>query len=180
MSEETQRYLYQFHNNINEWQHLIEKEAEEDHIPIMERDGIDFLKQLLRIKQPKRILEIGTAIGYSALQMIDAIPSAKMVTIERDPQRLERAKELFDQYDKRNRIELISGDAFDCIETVDEMGPYDVIFIDAAKGQYQRFFESFTPYLAEQGMVITDNILFHGYVANPSSTTKRLTLICIY
>ena len=167
-------YLKKLQNPAPEWQLMLEKTAARDQIPIMERQGIDFLKQLLRLKQPDRILEIGTAIGYSALQMNDAVPDAEIVTIERELKRGEQAEVYFERYDQQNKIKLILGDAFESVESAEESGPYDVIFIDAAKGQYQRFFENFSPMLKEQGVIITDNVLFHGFVIDPSSTSRGL------
>lgn len=167
-------YLQKLSQPSSGWQALLENEAERDQIPIMERDGIDFLKQILRLKQPKRILEVGSAIGYSALQMADAVPSTNIVTIERDQERANRATENFNRYNLSQTIELIIGDAFDVADQVNEKGPYDLIFIDAAKGQYQRFFELFSSMLTEQGVVITDNVLFHGYVVDSSEASKRI------
>lgn len=167
-------YLRKLQNPAPEWQVMLEKTAARDQIPIMEREGIDFLKQLLRLKQPVRILEIGTAIGYSALQMSDAVPNAEIVTIERDLKRGEQAEVYFERYDQLNKIKLILGDALESVESAKESGPYDVIFIDAAKGQYQRFFENFSPMLKEQGVIITDNVLFHGFVVEPASASKGL------
>src|SRR5690625_2455700 len=126
----------------------------------MEREGIDLLKQLLRLKHPERILEIGTAIGYSALQMSEAVPGASIVTIERDTAMIEQANQHFKQYDQEKKITLIPGDAFDSFEAVEEKGPYDVIFIDAAKGQYKRFFEKFSHCLMEQVIFIKAIIFF--------------------
>ncbi|WP_440895920.1 O-methyltransferase [Amphibacillus sp. Q70] len=174
MNRNINQYLIQLQKPASEWQFKLEEEAKRNHVPIMEREGIDFLKQLLRIQQPNHILEVGTAIGYSALQMIEAVPKAKIVTVERDRERLERAQVHFQQYDQAKKIDLISGDALECVDMISEKGPYDIIFIDAAKGQYKRFFESFTPFLTDQGIVITDNILFHGYVADTTLASKRL------
>lgn len=167
-------YLTKLRKPSSGWQRKLEELAERDHVPIMEREGIDLLKQLLRLKHPERILEIGTAIGYSALQMSEAVPGASIVTIERDTTMIEQANQHFKQYDQEKKITLIPGEAFDSFEAVEEKGPYDVIFIDAAKGQYKRFFEKFSPLLMEQGIIITDNILFHGYVVDSSLAVKRL------
>lgn len=167
-------YLQKLQQPSSGWQALLETEAERDQIPIMERDGIDFLKQILRLKQPDRMLEIGSAIGYSALQMADAVPNANIVTIERDQERAKRATEYFNTYNKNQTIDLIIGDAFDVAEQVKQKGPYDLIFIDAAKGQYQRFFELFSSMLTDQGVIVTDNVLFHGYVVDSSNASKRI------
>lgn len=152
----------------------MEKEAQESCVPIMERDGIEFLKQLIRLHQPARILEIGTAIGYSALQMADANKQAEIVTIERDEERFQRAVDYVGQFDVDQQIDLLFGDAFEHQELLINKGPYDMIFIDAAKGQYQRFFETFAVALGEKGVIITDNVLFKGYVVDDGAASKRL------
>lgn len=167
-------YLQKLRQPASTWQVLLEAEADRDRIPIMERDGIDFLKQILRLKQPNRILEIGSAIGYSALHMADAVPHSKIITIERDQERAKQALENFSKYNPSQTIELIVGDAFDVADQVNQKGPYDLIFIDAAKGQYQRFFELFALMLTSHGVIVTDNILFHGYVVDSSSASKRI------
>lgn len=172
--DKVNRYLQKLSQPSSGWKKLLEIEAERDQIPIMERDGIDFLKQILRLKQPKRILEVGSAIGYSALQMADAVSNTNIVTIERDQERAKRAAENLKKYNPNQTIELIVGDAFDVAAQVKEKGPYDVIFIDAAKGQYQRFFELFSSMLTDQGVIITDNVLFHGYVVDSSEASKRI------
>lgn len=172
--EQVREYLDTLKQPPTSWQVEMIDEAIKDRIPIMERDGIDFLKQMLRLKRPDRILEIGSAIGYSALQMIDAVPSARVITIERDQARAKRAKYYFNRYNQDQTIELIEGDAFDVAEQVRNQGPYDVIFIDAAKGQYQRFFELYSSMLTDNGVIITDNVLFHGYVINAQTASKRI------
>src|SRR5690625_4208724 len=100
-------YLTKLRKPSSGWQRKLEELAERDHVPIMEREGIDLLKQLLRLKHPERILEIGTAIGYSALQMSEAVPGASIVTIERDTAMIEQANQHFKQYDQEKKITLI-------------------------------------------------------------------------
>ena len=147
--------------------------AVENHIPIMEISGMEAMIQFLRIKQPKRILEIGTAIGYSALRMAHALPKTKIVTIERDEERAQLAQIYFQQFDNRGQIHLMKGDALETEELVAKQGPYDAIFIDAAKGQYKKFFELYSRFVNEQGIIITDNVLFKGLVAEEVIEHKR-------
>ncbi|WP_067837182.1 O-methyltransferase [Amphibacillus sediminis] len=167
-------YLNKLRPSAPAWAYILEEEAVRDGIPIMEREGIDFIKQVIRLKQPKRALEIGSAIGYSALQMADASPDLSIITIERDQKRYQRAQVHLQDLDKNNQIELIFGDALDAIDIISQKGPYDLIFIDAAKGQYQRFFELYQPLLNSGGVIITDNVLFKGYVADSTGASKRL------
>ncbi|KKK33112.1 SAM-dependent methyltransferase [Mesobacillus campisalis] len=151
----------------------METYATEHGVPIMEPAGIEAMLQILRIKSPKAILEVGTAIGYSALRMAYALPDAKIVTIERDELRLDKAREYIKEAARESQIVTIFGDA---LETRDEAGkwaPYDVVFIDAAKGQYRRFFEMYAGLLRPGGVVITDNVLFKGLVAEQQEIDKK-------
>lgn len=150
----------------------MENYAAEHCVPIMEAPGMEAMLQILRILEPKRILEIGTAIGYSALRMAYALPEAKIVTIERDSERCDIARQYFEQYD-RGQIMLIEGDALETEAEVRDYGPFDAIFIDAAKGQYKRFFTLYSRYLSERGIIITDNVLFKGLVAEEIIEHKR-------
>lgn len=142
---------------------LVEMEgyAEEHHVPIMQLAAIDALNQLLRIQKPESILEIGTAIGYSAMRMADAIPNCHIVTIERDAERVALAKEFIARSAVANRIKVIEGDALEV--DVDSIQPtFDAVFIDAAKGQYQRFFEKYAPLVPSGGVLYIDNMYMHG------------------
>jgi len=152
----------------------MESFAEEHKVPIMELVGIETLLQLLRMKDASKILEVGTAIGYSALRMAEALPNADIVTIERDEERIAIAEQYIKRSGDAERIILIKGDALEVCDQVAEQGPFDVIFIDAAKGQYQRFFELYAKYLQTDGMIITDNVLFKGLVAETEIESKRI------
>lgn len=143
----------------------IEDYAIAEHVPIMEPEGIATLLQFLRIHHPQAILELGTAIGYSAIRMAETLPDARIVTIERIEKRIEVAKANFSKSGFSNRITLVESDALEAFELVKEHGPFDLIFVDAAKGQYRRFFELYEPLLNKDGIIITDNVLFKGLVA---------------
>lgn len=147
--------------------------AKEHKIPIMELAGMETMLQLLRIQQSKKILEIGTAIGYSALRMADAMPAAKIVTIERDMERLQTANEFLNRTESSKQITIIRGDALEVEAIVREHAPFDAIFVDAAKGQYKKFFEIYSKYLDEDGIIITDNVLFKGLVCETEIESKR-------
>ncbi|MEK4028721.1 MULTISPECIES: O-methyltransferase [Bacillaceae] len=148
--------------------------AKEHGVPIMEPAGIEAMLQIMRIQQPKRILEIGTAIGYSALRMAAALPETEIITIERDESRYQQAIDYIHRSDCKSRIEVLFGDALDLIAEAGKKGPYDAIFIDAAKGQYTRFFEGYSAFLVPEGTVYTDNVLFKGYVAGIPVESKRM------
>ncbi|MEH7390951.1 O-methyltransferase [Bacillus sp. JJ1474] len=152
----------------------MEQYAKENEVPIMELAGIEALLQLLRIQKPKSILEVGTAIGYSALRMAYALPSCEIVTIERDAERYLLAEKYILEAGKETQIHLVKGDALEVESIIKEHGPFDAIFIDAAKGQYRKFFEIYSPYLSKDGMIITDNVLFKGLVCETEIENKRI------
>ncbi|WP_144476110.1 O-methyltransferase [Cytobacillus oceanisediminis] len=143
-------------------------------VPIMEQAGIETMLQLLRIQQPETILEVGTAIGYSAMRMAFALPQANIITLERDEDRYELAVDYIKRAGMQDRITQIKGDALELEAEVGAHAPFDAIFIDAAKGQYKRFFELYSSYLKPGGMIITDNILFKGLVYNQEAESRRV------
>ncbi|MFC7372738.1 O-methyltransferase [Fictibacillus iocasae] len=151
----------------------MEQYAKKNDVPIMELVGIESLLQLLRVKQPKSILEVGTAIGYSSIRMADALPETRIVTIEKDEERYTTAIENIKKAGLAHRITAVLGDANELHDDIKQHGPFDVIFIDAAKGQYQKFFDAYTEMLSSKGMVITDNVMFRGYVADEEGLESR-------
>ena len=144
--------------------------ATKEQIPIISEEGIRLILQLIQIGKYCRVLEIGTAIGYTAYS-ISKFTSASVVTIERNPEILKRAKGLISTDLANNKITFIEADALEI--AIESLGQFDVIFIDAAKAQYIRFFEKFESLLSKGGIVITDNLLFHGFVENPKSIISR-------
>lgn len=167
LSEQIEAYLRELlpprKGLIAEMEHY----AEEHGVPIMEPEGIEALLQILRLQKAGRILEVGAAIGYSAIRMAEALPDSLIVTMERDEERILQAKANISKAGLGERILLIEGDALEAGEAAAEHGPYDAVFIDAAKGQYRRFFELFSPLLRKDGIIVTDNVLFKGLVAVP-------------
>ena len=138
----------------------IEKYAKENDVPIMNKRGINFLCRLIDKNDVKNILEIGSAIGYSALKMASVSDDIKIVTIERDQERYLKAIKNIKKMNKEKQINIILGDA---LETKIN-GSYDLIFIDAAKGQNIKFFNKYSKLLNKKGLIVTDNMLFHGLV----------------
>lgn len=151
----------------------MENYAKEHHVPIMELAGIEAMLQILRIQSPKRILEIGAAIGYSALRMAQSVKDVKIITIERDPERYQQAEKFLERSEAADQIILIKGDALEVESQISDLGPFDAIFIDAAKGQYKKFFELYSKYLSDKGIIITDNVLFKGLVCETEIESKR-------
>ena len=146
--------------------------ASANNIPIMQDDGIDFLTTFIVKKQIKNVLEIGTAIGYSAIMMARCNNDVHITTIEKDEARYMEALKNIKKFDLEDRITLIFNDALN----VKLDGEYDLIFIDAAKGKNQDFFEHFENNLSMNGYIITDNMHFHGYVEMPEEeiTSKNI------
>ena len=138
----------------------IKEYAKCENIPIMQDDGIEFLTSFIEKKQIKNILEIGTAIGYSAIMMAKVNKDIHVTTIERDEARYLEALKNIKKFNLENRITLIFNDALN-VEMNDK---YDLIFIDAAKGKNIDFFNHFEKNLDFDGYIITDNMDFHGYV----------------
>lgn len=146
--------------------------AEEHHVPIMEEQGIGELVHLLVEQQPATILEIGAAIGFSAIKMAEGLPDSRIDTIERDDGRYEKAVEFVSKSGMQDRIRIFHGDALDFDATALN-SEYDAIFIDAAKGQYERFFEKYEALLADNGIIYCDNMHMHGMAEMPLSDIPR-------
>ena len=150
----------------------IKKYAISENIPIMQDDGISFLTTFIIKNQIKTVLEIGTAIGYSAIEMALASPNLKIVSIERDEKRYLEAVKNIKKLQLEDRITLIFKDALE-VKLEDK---FDLIFIDAAKSQSIHFFENFSKNLNDNGYIITDNLNFHGYVNKNEEEIKSKNL----
>lgn len=136
----------------------LEEQAKRENIPIMQKEGISFLTDYIKKNDVKDILEIGSAIGYSAIIMAKVDSSINVVTIEKDEARYNEALKNVKEFNLDDQIDVILGDA---LETEIE-GKFDLIFIDAAKAQYIKFFEKYKNNLNENGTIISDNLDFHG------------------
>lgn len=147
----------------------LEKYAKEFNIPIMEHDGIEFLLSYIKENNIKNILEIGSAIGYSAIRMCLVNEDIKVTTIERDENRYKEAIKNIKLFNLENRINIIFDDAFN-VELNDS---YDLIFIDAAKSQYIKFFEKFKINLKDNGVIVSDNLNFHGLTHTDKEIKSR-------
>jgi predicted O-methyltransferase YrrM len=137
----------------------IENYAKENRVPIMQKDGINYLTGYVKDNEVKTILEVGTAIGYSAICMALVDSNIKIVSIERDKERYLEAINNIKKFNLDKRITLIYGDALN----IDLDSKFDLIFFDAAKAQNTNFFTHFEKNLKNSGTIITDNIYFHGY-----------------
>lgn len=169
-------YLMQSLPAGENWVTELERVAAKDGVPIMDPLSMHFVMQLIRLTKPERILEIGTAIGYSALRMLQANPEAQIVTIEKDETRFYQAIRNIKNRNKQDHIHVIYGDAVDKLETMTD-STFNLVLIDASKGKYQRFFELSAPLLAKDGFVLSDNVLFKGYVADTKKQHPRYQAI---
>ena len=136
--------------------------AKENNVPIIQDEGLAFLKAIVKLYKPTKILEVGCAIGYSS-SMMALYSDAEIYTIERDPVMYEQALKNINALGLSNKIHVIFKDALFITDELDGL-KFDMIFIDAAKGQYTNFFQKFTPQLNDKGIVVTDNMLFHGFL----------------
>lgn len=147
----------------------MEKYATLNNVPIMQKDGIEFLIDYIKKNDIKNILEIGSAIGYSAIRMALISDDIKITTIERDKSRYDIATENISDFKLNDRINIILGDALD----INIEGTYDLIFIDAAKSGYIKFFEKYKDNLKKGGVVVSDNLKFHGLVEGNQENLSR-------
>lgn len=150
----------------------IEQEAIEAYVPIIRKEMQQFLKMLLAVKRPLRILEVGTAVGFSAILMAEYDPvHCKITTIENYEKRIPIARENFKRAGKEKQITLLEGDATEVLKTLEE--PYDFIFMDAAKGQYIHFLPDIIRLLGEQGVLVSDNVLQDGTIIESRFVVTR-------
>ena len=150
----------------------IEREALASFVPIIRKEMQSFLKVLLSIKRPKRILEVGTAVGFSAILMAEYDPvGCEIITIENYEKRIPIARENFIRAEKEEQITLLEGDPKDVLETLTE--PFDLIFMDAAKGQYLNFLPRVLELLQPEGILISDNVLQDGDIIESRFAVTR-------
>ena len=150
----------------------IEREATADYVPIIRKEMQSFLKFLLAMKKPARILEVGTAVGFSAILMAEYDPvPCQITTIENYEKRIPIARENFKRAGKEAQIALLEGDAAEVLKTLED--PYDFIFMDAAKGQYIHFLPEILRLLAKDGVLVSDNVLQDGDVLESRFAVTR-------
>ena len=153
----------------------MEAYAEAYHVPIINERAREAFCRILRRERPHRVLELGTAIGYSALltAMLGA-DDVKVLSMERNEARAEKAREFIRRTPYGERITILEGDAAELLKTL--QGPFDFVFLDAAKGQYPRYFRQIQPLLAERAVVLADNVLFRGYVTGGRAPRRFRTI----
>jgi len=154
----------------------IKEKALEEHIPIIMDDTLEVIAKILKEAKPKKILEIGTAVGYSAIRFSEYLQeSGHIDTIERDEERVKEAKQNISELKLESKIHILEGDALEILPTLE--GPYDVVFIDAAKGKYPIFLSEALRMLNNSGIIIADNVLYKGYVLSDYNKHKQRTAV---
>ncbi len=150
----------------------LELQAKKERVPIIRREMQSFLKVLLQIKKPARILEVGTAVGFSALLMAKYTPeSTRITTIEKYEKRIPVARANFQAAQMEHKITFLEGDALEILENMEDS--FDFIFMDAAKGQYIRFFPEVMRLLAPEGILVSDNVLQEGDLIESHFAVER-------
>ena len=156
------------------WAVQLEQYAKVKRIPIIDKVSLQLLLQIILIKQPKNILEIGTAIAYSTLRMHEIVPNAQITSLEKNEMMYEEALRNVELYSQNNHIKILLGDALETIERLPKEETFDFVFIDAAKSQYHRYFNAVDPLLIKGGVIVTDNVLFRNLVlASNEEIPKR-------
>lgn len=146
--------------------------AKENNVPIVHKEVSDLLKVLLKVQRPKKILEVGCAIGYSSILFASSLDGeVEIITVERNEKMIEKAKENIERAGFEDKITILEGDAEELLKTVD--GEFDMIFLDAAKGQYKLFYDMVIDKLKVNGLLISDNILYKGMVAHDDFVIRR-------
>lgn len=165
-------YINSLDTGNTEFLNRIEREALENYVPIIRKETQQFLKLLLAMKKPARILEVGTAIGFSALLMAEYNPvPCEIVTIENYEKRIPIARAHFKEAEREEQITLLEGDALELLPTLTE--PFDFIFMDAAKGQYINFLPELLRLLKKDGTLVSDNVLQDGDIIESRFAVTR-------
>ena len=170
--ERIRDYLYSLESGQGELCDRIAREARRDHIPVIRKETEALLKTMVAAKRPGAILEVGTAVGYSALLMAGVMPKdCRITTIEQYGPRIEAARKHFKEAAMEDRIALMEGDAGEILKGLE--GPYDFIFMDGAKGQYLHWLPMILRLLPEGGMLFSDNVLQDGDVIESRFAVER-------
>jgi predicted O-methyltransferase YrrM len=163
LSDPVARYIHGLRPERSAVMREMEDLAERDGIPIVHWETGRFLATLVRGLDPEAVLEVGTAIGYSTLHMAEALGRGRITTIERDPERVRQARDFLGRAGVAEKVQIVEADALDAIGDLD--GPFDLIFVDATKGEYPRYVELAEPKASERALLVIDNVLMSGSVA---------------
>src|SRR5919201_4550006 len=162
-TDHVQRYLHELRPERSPVMREMEALAERDGIPIVHWETGRFLAIQVGVLDPERVLEVGTAIGYSTLHMAEQLGRGRIVTIERDPKRVRQATDFLTRANVADRVEIVQADAMEAIEELP--GPFDVLFLDASKDEYADYLRKAEPKASERALLVVDNLLMSGDVA---------------
>jgi predicted O-methyltransferase YrrM len=171
LEEVVEQYLHGLRPERSPVMREMEEHAERDSIPIVHWETGRLLAVLCRVLDPV-VLEVGTAIGYSTLHMAEQLERGRVVTLERDPERAAQARDYLERGGVSERVELVEGDALETLPALE--GPFDLLFVDASKGEYARYIELAEPKLADRALMVVDNLLMSGEVALPEDAETWL------
>lgn len=171
INEKVTTYINGLYHPLNEELAALRQKAEEDHVPIILRDTETFLLNLIRIRQPKAILEIGTAVGYSSSCMALACPDCTITTIEADEKAAQTAEENIRNLGLADRIRVEFGPGQEVLDQLE--GTFDLVFIDAAKSHYKTFWDKALPLCSPNAVIVCDNILMKAMTASDEYDPKR-------
>lgn len=171
VKEEIVEFLRQRQKQVTGSLKELENFARKENIPIIPHETVAYFRFLMETIQPKNILEIGTAIGFSTLLMAQHAPNAKIKTIDRNPEMISFAKENFAKFDSRKQITLLEGDAVDILSTL--TGTYDFVFMDSAKSKYIVFLPEILKHLEVGGVVVLDDVFQGGDIAKDIMEVRR-------
>jgi len=170
LEEVVESYLHDLRPERSAVMREMEEHAERDGIPIVHWETGRLLAVLCRVLDPV-VLEVGTAIGYSTLHMAEQLRNGRVITLERDPERAAQARDYLERGGASDRVEIVEGDALETLAGLD--GPFDLLFVDASKGEYARYIELAEPKLSERALMVVDNLLMSGEVALPEGAETR-------
>ena len=162
MDDQTKAFINNLIPTESENERRLREYAEQNNVPILRADAAAFMRTLVSLKMPMRILEVGTAIGYSAILMSECFPEGKIDTIEIDPDSVVLARKNIRKVGKSDKIRVIAGDGAEVMSALKQ--PYDMIFMDAAKGQYINLYDDAMRLLNIGGLLVCDNCIFYGKV----------------
>lgn len=164
-------YLISLYKTKSDLLSELREYAEENHVPIIEEECEEFYNFLINTTKPKKILELGTAIGYSAISFSMNESVERLVTVEINEDMVKIAKENIKKSGLEDKIEIVHSDAYEYL--IESSDTFDFIFIDAAKGQYEKYFEEAIKLLNRDGIIVCDNVLFRGMIANQELVKRR-------
>ena len=175
IDEDVFKYIENFSSERENFKELVDY-AETNRVPIVSQDVARFIELLLKIINPKNILEIGSAIGYSSLIMSKA-SDANILTIEKDEETFKVLKENLKKYDEDNKIKAINDDAINTLKSMDKEVKFDFCFIDANKSQYEEYLNLVYDLTRDNALILIDNILYRGFVAKDEDNKRYRTII---